>query len=79
MDCHRGYDNLNLDRNQNFPHYVDMVGDAVSLDQMIHFRMINLMKGRQFEQNSKELTAMAPTFAPTACNTTGSTAQEIAN
>ena len=62
MDCHGGYENLNLDRNQNYPHYVNMVGDVVSLDQMINFCMVNPMKGKQFKKNSKELTAMAAYF-----------------
>jgi len=62
MNCHDGYENLNLDKNQNFPHHVNMVGDVVSLDQMINFCMVNPMKGKQFEKNSKELTAMAAYF-----------------
>jgi len=62
INCHDGYENLNLDKNQNFPHHVNMVGDVVSLDQMINFCMVNPMKGKQFEKNSKELTAMAAYF-----------------
>jgi len=59
LSCHADHDLLHLDRNQNFPHYVKMVGDVVTLDQMINYCMLNPMKGKQFEQNSKELTAMA--------------------
>jgi len=59
MSCHGGYEVLHLERNQNFPHYVKMVGDVVTLDQMINYCMLNPMKGKQFEKNSKELTAMA--------------------
>ena len=60
--CHSGYENLNLDKNQNYPHFVGMVGDVVTLDQMINYCMLNPMKGKQFAQNSKELTAMAAYF-----------------
>jgi len=56
--CHSDYELLNLGKNQNFPHYVSMVDDVVSLDQMINYCMLNPMKGKQFEKNSKELTAM---------------------
>jgi cytochrome c len=59
LSCHADHDLLHLDRNQNFPHYVKMVGDVVTLDQMINYCMLNPMKGKQFEKNSKELTAMA--------------------
>jgi len=59
MSCHADFELLNLEKNQNFPHYVNMVGDIVTLDQMINYCMINPMKGKQFEKNSKELTAMA--------------------
>jgi len=60
--CHAGYELLNLDKNQNFPHYVEMVGDVVTLDQMINYCMLNPMKGKQFDKNSKDLTAMAAYF-----------------
>ncbi|MES0372335.1 MAG: hypothetical protein ABUK11_08655, partial [Mariprofundaceae bacterium] len=60
--CHSDYEMLNLDRNQNYPHFVKMVGDVVTLDQMINYCMLNPIKGKQFEQNSKELTAMAAYF-----------------
>ncbi len=59
LSCHSGYTNLNLEKRQNFPHLVNMVGDVVTLDQMINYCMINPMQGKQFEKNSKELTAMA--------------------
>jgi len=59
LSCHADHDLLNLDRNQNFPHFVKMVGDVVTLDQMINYCMLNPMKGTQFGKNSKELTAMA--------------------
>ncbi|MDQ6986945.1 MAG: hypothetical protein Q9M25_03980 [Mariprofundaceae bacterium] len=59
LSCHADHDLLHLDKNQNFPHYVKMVGDVVTLDQMINYCMLNPMKGKQFEKNSNELTAMA--------------------
>lgn len=62
LSCHSGYENMNFEKRQNFPHRVGMVGDVVTLDQMINYCMINPMKGEQFEKNSKELTAMAAYF-----------------
>ena len=62
LSCHADHELLNLEKNQNFPHYVNMVGDVVTLDQMINYCMINPMKGKQFDKNSKELTAMAAYF-----------------
>ena len=62
LTCHEGFDSLNLDKRQNFPHYVEMVGDVVTLDQMINFCMINPMDGEQLEPNSKAMTAMAAYF-----------------
>jgi len=59
LSCHGDHDLLNLDRNQNFPHFVKMVGDVVTLDQMINYCMLNPMKGKPFAKDSKELTAMA--------------------
>jgi len=59
LSCHADHDLLNLDRNQNFPHFVKMVGDVVTLDQMINYCMLNPMKGKPFAKDSKELTAMA--------------------
>lgn len=60
--CHTGHANLNLDKNQNYPHFVNMVGDVVTLDQMINYCMLNPMKGKPYAQNSKELTALAAYF-----------------
>jgi len=59
LSCHADFDLLNLDKRQNFPHYVKMVGDVVTLDQMINYCMLNPMAGKEFAQDSKELTAMA--------------------
>jgi cytochrome c len=59
MSCHADYESLHLERNKNFPHFVGMVGDVVSLDQMINYCLLNPMKGKQFDRNSKEMTAMA--------------------
>ncbi len=59
LSCHADFDLLNLEKRQNFPHYVKMVGDVVTLDQMINYCLLNPMKGKQLEKNSKELTAMA--------------------
>jgi hypothetical protein len=62
LTCHADYESLNLNRNKNYPHFVEMVGDVVTLDQMINYCMVNPMQGKQFEKNSKELTAMAAYF-----------------
>ncbi|MDX8406739.1 MAG: hypothetical protein R8K50_11400 [Mariprofundus sp.] len=59
LSCHADYSLLHLERNQTFPHYVKMVGDVVTLDQMINYCLLNPMKGKQLDKNSKELTAMA--------------------
>lgn len=57
--CHSNFERLHFDRNRNFPHFVKMVGDVVTLDQMINYCMLNPMKGKAFPSNSKELTALA--------------------
>ena len=62
LSCHADYDNLNLGKRQNYPHYVAMVDDVVTLDQMINYCMLNPMQGEQFEPNSKEMTALAAYF-----------------
>lgn len=62
LSCHAGYSSLNLDKRQNYPHYVAMVDDVVTLDQMINYCMLNPMQGEQFEPNSKEMTALAAYF-----------------
>jgi len=59
LSCHAGYDNLNLEKRQDYPHYVEMVDDVVTLDQMINYCMLNPMEGEQLEANSKTMTAMA--------------------
>jgi len=59
LSCHADFDMLHFDKNQNFPHYVKMVGDVVTLDQMINYCLLNPMKGHQLDGNSKEMTAMA--------------------
>lgn len=59
LACHADHARLNLDKNQNFPHYVKMVGDVVTLDQMINYCMLNPMQGKPFAADSRELTAMA--------------------
>ena len=59
LSCHGDFEMLNLDKRQNFPHFVKMTGDVVTLDQMINYCMLNPMKGETFEWNSKEMTAMA--------------------
>jgi len=53
LSCHADFDLLNLEKRQNFPHYVKMVGDVVTLDQMINYCMLNPMKGKEFAKNSK--------------------------
>jgi hypothetical protein len=62
LSCHGGYEMLNLDKRQNYPHYVEMTGDVVTLDQMINYCMLNPMKGKTFAWNSREMTAMAAYF-----------------
>ena len=62
LSCHADYDNLNLGKRQNYPHYVAMVDDVVTLDQMINYCMLNPMQGEQFAPNSKEMTALAAYF-----------------
>ncbi|MDX8397012.1 MAG: hypothetical protein R8K49_01705 [Mariprofundaceae bacterium] len=59
LSCHADFELLNLDKRQNFPHFVKMVGDVVTLDQMINYCMLNPMQGKEFAKDSKELTAMA--------------------
>ncbi len=59
QSCHADYELLHFDRNRNFPHYVPMVKDVVSLDQMINYCMLNPMQGKALDPNSKEMTAMA--------------------
>jgi len=58
LSCHSDFSLLNFEKRQNFPHYVEMVGDVVSLDQMINYCMLNPMEGEQLAPNSKEMTAM---------------------
>jgi len=62
LSCHSGYSDLNLEKRQNYPHYVKMVDDVVTLDQMINYCMLNPMQGEQLERNSKEMTAIAAYF-----------------
>ncbi len=62
LSCHADYDNLNLDKRQNYPHYVAMVDDVVTLDQMINYCMLNPMQTEQLAPNSKEMTALAAYF-----------------
>jgi len=59
LSCHADFELLNLDKRQNFPHFVKMTGDVVTLDQMINYCMMNPMQGKPFKWNSKEMTAMA--------------------
>lgn len=59
LSCHADFDMLHFDKNQNFPHYVKMVGDVVTLDQMINYCLLNPMQGHELAQDSKEMTAMA--------------------
>ena len=59
LSCHADFEMLNLEQRQNFPHYVKMVGDVVTLDQMINYCLLNPMKGQKLAEDSKEMTAMA--------------------
>jgi len=60
--CHSNFALLHFERNRTFPHFVNMVGDVVTLDQMINYCMLNPMKGKAFDPNAKELTALAAYF-----------------
>ena len=62
ISCHADHALLNLEKRQNYPHYVELVGDVVTLDQMINYCMINPMEAEQLEPNSKEMTAIAAYF-----------------
>lgn len=42
-----------------YPRYINMADDTLTLDQMINFCMINPMKGKPFQWNSKEITALS--------------------
>ncbi|MDQ6991897.1 MAG: hypothetical protein Q9M31_00340 [Mariprofundus sp.] len=68
LSCHADSILLHLDKNQNFPHYVKMVGDVVTLDQMINYCMLNPMQGKQLDANSKEMTAMAAFYRANRMN-----------
>ncbi len=57
--CHVNYALLNLDKVGPFPHYVKMVDDIVTLDQMINFCMINPMKTEPLDPNGLTMTALA--------------------
>jgi cytochrome c len=59
LSCHADFEFLNLDKRQNFPHFVKMTGDVVTLDQMINYCLVNPMKGKAIEWNSREMTAFA--------------------
>ena len=59
LSCHADFEMLNLGKHQNFPHYVKLVGDVVTLDQMINYCLLNPMQGHELAQDSKEMTAMA--------------------
>lgn len=53
--CHANGANL---RDRPFPRYVNMVGDVVTLDQMINYCMTHPMKSKPLHWNSKKLTAL---------------------
>jgi len=59
LSCHSGFDKLHFEANQNFPHFVPMTGDVVTLDQMINYCLLNPMGGKALDPNSREMTAMA--------------------
>jgi len=59
LSCHADFQLLNLDKHQNFPHFVEMTGDVVTLDQMINYCLLNPMQGKTVEWNSREMTAFA--------------------
>ncbi len=61
--CHADGQNLT---NEQFPKYVKMPNDILTLDQMINFCMINPMKGRILKWNSLEITALAAYVTTTA-------------
>jgi len=59
LSCHADFELLNLDKRQNFPHFVKMTGDVVTLDQMINYCLLNPMQGKTVAWNSREMTALA--------------------
>jgi len=62
LSCHADFEMMSFGKHQNFPHYVKLVGDVVTLDQMINYCLLNPMQGHELAQDSKEMTAMAAYF-----------------
>lgn len=46
-------------KNTPYPKFINMAGDILTLDQMINFCMMNPMKGKPFQWNSIEITALS--------------------
>lgn len=59
MSCHADHENLHPEKGLQWPRYVDMTKDILTLDQMINFCMINPIEGKLLDPNSMEMTAMA--------------------
>jgi hypothetical protein len=57
--CHGEFENLNLNKNQLYPHYVEMTEKVVTLTQMINYCLLNPMNGRALHADSDDMTAMA--------------------
>ncbi|MBF0358664.1 MAG: hypothetical protein HQL70_08645 [Magnetococcales bacterium] len=57
--CHANFENLSLDKNKTFPHYVGMAGKVVTLSQIINYCLVNPMAGSALAEDSDEMTAMA--------------------
>jgi hypothetical protein len=57
--CHGDFENLSFEKNQLYPHYVEMTEKVVTLTQMINYCLVNPMAGRPLTADSDEMTAMA--------------------
>jgi hypothetical protein len=57
--CHGNFENLSLEKNKTFPHYVRMAEKVVTLSQIINYCLVNPMAGSALAEDSDEMTAMA--------------------
>jgi len=64
--CHPGGAQLN---SKQYPKYIGMADDILTLDQMINFCMVNPMKGKRIKWNSQKMTALAAYVVSHSCAT----------
>ena len=57
--CHADFENMNFEKNRNFPHLVEMADRVVTLTQIINYCLENPMGGKALKADSDEMTAMA--------------------